>query len=78
VVVGISTKWQIKLHDGFIENFTDLCSAAAADKLPRPSRGGTRPGAGLGLSRWVGEWCEDDELLDKGEALKISSVSLYK
>lgn len=34
MVVGISTKWQIKLHDGFIENFTDLCSAAAADKLP--------------------------------------------
>ena len=37
---------------------------AASGKLPRPSRGDVPQGTGLGLTRGVGEWTENDELLD--------------
>ncbi|WP_431821930.1 hypothetical protein [Burkholderia sp. F1] len=65
VVSAGGGEWLVKSYDTLIENLVDLRSTASADKLPRPSRGETRPGAGLGLSRAVGEWCEDDELLDR-------------
>lgn len=56
--------WQIGSYDTLIKNLTDLRDTAVADKLRRPSRGETLPGTGLGLSHVVGEWCEDDELLN--------------
>lgn len=55
--------WIASSYDTFIRNLNALRDTANQDKLPRPSRGETRPGAGLGLSRAVGEWSEDDELL---------------
>ncbi len=33
-------------------------------QLPRPSKGQVPMGTGLGLTRGVGEWTEDDDLLD--------------
>lgn len=33
-------------------------------KLPRPSRGEVPQGTSLGLTRGIGEWTENDELLD--------------
>ena len=44
-----------------LKAFRDM---AAPGKLPRPSRGDVPQGTGLGLTRGVGEWTEDDELLD--------------
>lgn len=66
------------MYDGFIENFIDLCFVVVVDKLFWLLCGGIWLGVGLGLSCWVGEWCEDDELFDKGEVLKISFVLFYK
>lgn len=34
------------------------------DKLPKVSKGEVPEGAGLGLSRAIGEWTEDEELLE--------------
>jgi len=39
------------------------------DKLPRVSKGEIPEGTGLGLSRAIGEWTEDEELL--GAARKV-------
>jgi hypothetical protein len=57
--------WPIASYDTLVRNLKVLRDTASQDKLPRQSRGETGPGAGLGISRAVGEWCEDDELLDK-------------
>jgi hypothetical protein len=57
--------WLIESYNTLLRNLKVLRDTASQDKLPRRSRGETRPGAGLGLSRAVGEWCEDDELLDE-------------
>jgi hypothetical protein len=37
---------------------------AISGGLPRPSKGEVPQGTGLGLIRGVGEWTEDDDLLD--------------
>lgn len=44
-----------------LKGFRDI---AISGKLPRPSKGEVPKGTGLGLTRGIGEWSEDDELLD--------------
>lgn len=52
---------QMNLLSTNLKKFREI---AQSGKLPRQSRNEVPPGTGLGLSRAVGEWCEDDALLD--------------
>lgn len=44
-----------------LQNFSNLASSG---KLPRISHGDVPEGTGLGLVKGIGEWTEDDDLLD--------------
>lgn len=54
----------VKNIDEAIQNLKAFCSMAISGKLPSPSRGDVPEGAGLGLTRGIGEWAEDGNLLD--------------
>ena len=47
-----------------IENLNSFRNMAIAGLLPRPSRREVPLGTGLGLIRGIGEWTDDDDLLD--------------
>lgn len=47
-----------------IENLQAFRDMAISGKLPRPSKGEVPQGTGLGLTRGVGEWTDNDDLLD--------------
>lgn len=47
-----------------VETLRSFRDIAISGKLPRPSRGEVPKGTGLGLTRGIGEWTENDDLLD--------------
>jgi hypothetical protein len=51
-------------------NLASLRNLVVTDKLPRPSKGQVSNRASLGLSREVGEWTEDDRLLEASYAVE--------
>ncbi len=53
-----------------LSNLASLRNLAVTDKLPRPSKGQVSNRASLGLSREVGEWTEDDRLLEASYAVE--------
>lgn len=53
-----------------IDNLKAFRRMAATGDIPRPSRGDTPQGTGLGLTRGIGEWTEDDRLLDAAYAVE--------
>jgi hypothetical protein len=56
--------WLIGSYATLIDNLETLRGTASQGKLPRQSQGQVPEGTGLGISRGVGEWCEDDQMLD--------------
>ena len=53
-----------------LSNLASLRHLVVTDKLPRPSKGQVSNRASLGLSREVGEWTEDDRLLEASYAVE--------
>jgi hypothetical protein len=53
-----------------VSNLDSLRNLVVTDKLPRPSKGQVSNLASLGLSREIGEWTEDDRLLEAGYAVE--------
>ena len=53
-----------------LSNLASLKTLVLTDKLPRPSKGQVSKRASLNLSREVGEWTEDDQLLDASYAVE--------
>jgi hypothetical protein len=53
-----------------LSNLASLRNLVVTDKLPRPSKGQVSNRASLGLSREVGEWTEDDRLLEASYAVE--------
>ena len=53
-----------------LSNLASLKNLVLTDKLPRPSKGQVSKRASLNLSREVGEWTEDDPLLDASYAVE--------
>lgn len=62
--------WMLDEFGTLCRNLKAIRSNAAEGRLPRQSRGETPPGTGLGIGRAMGEWCEDDELLDAAKAVE--------
>lgn len=62
--------WLLDEFSTFCRNLKVIRNNAAEGRLPRQSRGETQPGTGLGIGRAMGEWCEDDELLDAAKAVE--------
>ncbi|MCP2020404.1 UNVERIFIED_ORG: hypothetical protein J2Y76_001319 [Pseudomonas reinekei] len=54
----------VESADTTVKNLRGFRDMAISGGLPRPSKGEVPQGTGLGLTRGVGEWTEDDELLD--------------
>jgi hypothetical protein len=50
--------------DTSIDTLKSFGNLASSGKLPRVSTGEVPKGTGLGLLKGIGEWTEDDELLD--------------
>lgn len=50
-----SNKDLLEMAELTVKNLQDWRDIAVAGKLPRPSHG-----AGLGLSKHIGEWCNDE------------------
>jgi len=50
-----SNKGLIEMAELTVKNLQDWRNIAVAGKLPRPSHG-----AGLGLSKHIGDWCNDE------------------
>ncbi|MGI4797024.1 MAG: hypothetical protein ACRYG8_23835 [Janthinobacterium lividum] len=46
-----------------LKNIKTFRESMNDDKIPRPSQTEGLRGAGLGLTRSFGEWCDDDEVL---------------
>jgi len=59
-----STSWVSESIDVTVENLKGFRDTALSGKLPSPSKGEVPQGTGLGLIRGVGEWTEDNSLLD--------------
>ena len=57
-------EWLVESYVTLIENLKTLRDTACQGKLPRQSFGQVPEGTGLGISRAVGEWCDDDEMFD--------------
>jgi hypothetical protein len=53
-----------------MENLKIFRNIVVSGKLPRPSKGDVPDGTGLGLTRSIGEWTEDDDLLDAAYAVE--------
>lgn len=54
----------VESADTTVENLKGFRDMAISGRIPRPSKGEVPQGTGLGLTRGVGEWTEDDDLLD--------------
>lgn len=59
---------KLSAADLTLSNLASLRNLVVTDKLPRPSKGQVSNRASLGLSREVGEWTEDDRLLEASYA----------
>lgn len=72
VAIAIAEKIKTRTKDAFViesadttvKNLMGFRDMAISGGLPRPSRGEVPQGTGLGLTRGVGEWTEDNDLLD--------------
>ncbi|MDF9907665.1 hypothetical protein [Pseudomonas sp. AP3_22 TE3818] len=53
----------VESADTTVKNLMGFRDMAISGGLPRPSKGEVPQGTGLGLTRGVGEWTEDDDLL---------------
>ena len=60
----------IKPANEAIENLRSFRTMAIYRRLPRASKGDVPEGTGLGLTRSIGEWTEDDDLLDAAYAVE--------
>lgn len=56
--------WMLESIDKTINILNGYCDTALSGRLPRISRGDVPAGAGISLSRGVGEWTEDDAFLE--------------
>lgn len=62
--VGATDAFIAESSDATVGNLKSFRDMALSGRLPRPSKGEVPQGTGLGLTRGVGEWTEDDDLLD--------------
>lgn len=63
-VRGGELRWLPEKYAQLVCNLRTLREAVASGKMPRPSRGDIPAGAGLALGKSVGEWCDNDQVLD--------------
>lgn len=55
--------WKIEYYDRLITNLTDIRRRVFEGLESRVSRGQHKPGTGMGMGMWLGEWCEDREVI---------------
>ena len=60
-----------------LSELRDLRSKAISEGLPRQSRGEISTGTGLGLTKAVGEWCSDPQVMTDLYALEDHFRSIY-
>lgn len=65
LIANGSGKGTIEASEIAIENLERLKKHISEGTLPRASKGEVPKGTGLGVSRAIGEWTEDDELIDR-------------
>lgn len=70
IIINSANSLIIKPANETIENLKSFRMMALSEKLPRPSRGEVPEGTGLGLTRGIGEWTEDESLLDAAYAVE--------
>ncbi len=65
-----SSPGKLVAADLTLSSLASLRHFVVTDKVPRPSKGQVSNRASLGLSREVGEWMEDDRLLEASYAVE--------
>jgi hypothetical protein len=62
--------WQLEYYDLLITNLKGYRQSVVEGRLGRVSRGEVQPGTGFGMGMWLGEWCENDEVLGACSAVE--------
>ena len=63
-VQGSELNWLPEKYAQLMCNLQALREALTSKKIPRPSRGDIPAGTGLSLIKAVGEWCDNDQVLN--------------
>jgi hypothetical protein len=65
-----AAEWLFENYGLLIKNLTDIKQQASEGRKMRVSLGQLEPGTGLGMGMWLGEWCENDEVLGACSAVE--------
>ncbi|QJP13728.1 hypothetical protein G3545_08690 [Starkeya sp. ORNL1] len=68
--------WQLEYYQLLITNLRGYRQSVVEGRLGRVSRGEVQPGTGFGMGMWLGEWCENDDVL--GACSEVENYFRYE
>ncbi|MDZ5645693.1 hypothetical protein [Nitrospirillum sp. BR 11828] len=65
-----SDLWRIEYYQRLIDNLMKMKESVIAKKFPRPSSGFSPGVTNIGVTRYLGEWCDDEDVIEIARKLE--------
>ncbi|WP_145733479.1 hypothetical protein [Nitrospirillum pindoramense] len=69
--------WKIEYYQRLINNLKTMKNSVISRKFPRPSSGIPPVVTNIGVTRYLGEWCDDEDVIEMAKKLEAFHRDKY-